>query len=235
MHAFIQHSARHPSTHFDMNPEITNDSLSAMLTTLAARDDVKTVLEVGSGDGSGSTQALLSGLKGKVDCRLACLETRHERFESLKSKVLSLESRPKTFDARLSTSVPVSTWLTVPQIRDFYESHITALNRYTIEEVLAWLAGEIVHARDLPQHGIESIKSEWGVKEFDLVLLDGCPFCGVRDLTEVWGSKIIVLDDVLDIKNFENFADLNRINGEYQLDYVDMDCRNGWAVFVRKQ
>jgi hypothetical protein len=218
-----------------MNPEITNDSLSAMLTTLAARDDVKTVLEVGSGDGSGSTQALIAGLKSKPDARLACLETRSERFESLKSKVLSLESRPKTFDARLSTSVPVSTWMTADQIVDFYQSHITALNRYTIEEVIDWLHGEIMHSRDLPQHGIESIKEEWGVKEFDLVLLDGCPFCGVRDLTEVWGSKIIVLDDVNCIKGYENFHDLQRPSGPYQLDYVDMDCRNGWAVFVRKK
>ena len=201
-----------------------------MLTTLAARDDVKTMLEVGSGDGSGSTQALIAGLKSKVDARLGCLETRPERFRFLFECLIKCQI---SYTARRESSVPVKNWMTAIQVMDFYESHLTALNRFTIEEVMAWLSGEIVHARDLSQHGIESIKTEWGVKEFDLVLLDGCPFCGVEDLKAVIGSKIIVLDDIWCVKNYDNFRDL-QLDPKYQLDYIDMYCRNGWAVFVRK-
>jgi hypothetical protein len=215
-----------------MTPEIINDSLSSMLTQLAARDDVKTLLEVGSGDGSGSTQALISGLKSKADARIGCLETRLDRMNSLSENV---SNRGVKVVCLHSSSVPVSRWMTEIQVRDFYQSHLTALNQFTIEEVIDWRHVEIMQALDLVQNGIEWLKSGWEIQEFDLVLLDGCPFCGVEDLKAVIGSKIIVLDDVNCIKNYENFRDLRLYaKPEYELVHLDMQCRNGWAVFVRK-
>jgi hypothetical protein len=62
------------------------------------------------------------------------------------------------------------------------------------------------------------------------VVLDGCPFCGEADLDAVYGSRIIVLDDTNDIKNYTAFDRL-AMDRTYQFEAGNVDLRNGYAVF----
>jgi hypothetical protein len=208
----------------DFTPEIVNDELAQLITQLAAEREVRTVLEVGSGDGMGSTQALLAGLRNKLDWKMACLETRGERFAQLFRNV------PKTVSCLQASSVPVTKWMRVEQVRKFNSDHLTMLNKYPIAEILKWREGEVEAAKDLPQEGIATIKREFGVEAFDLVVLDGCPFCGEADLDAVYGSRIIVLDDTNDIKNYTAFDRL-AMDRTYQFEAGNVDLRNGYAVF----
>lgn len=209
-----------------MTPEIINDPLSHWLTRLASEPDVRTICEIGSGDGSGSTQALLRGMNKLESCKLACLETRRERFDLLSTVLVK---HPGNLALR-NSSTPVIAWMSKADVAEFYQSTLTMLNRQMIEEVLNWLDEEVSAARDLPQNGIQAVKTLWQIGNFDLVLLDGCPFSGEADLEAVYGSRILVLDDTNCVKNWANY---NRLvdDGRYKLVAEDQSLRNGYAIF----
>ena len=62
-------------------PEIVDDEFYEVIRTLARTATVRTVLEIGSSTGEGSTRAFVEGLsENPVRPRLFCLEVSHPRY-----------------------------------------------------------------------------------------------------------------------------------------------------------
>ncbi len=214
-----------------ISPEVINDELSAWLTTLAARADVHTILEVGSSDGRGSTTALVEGMRQNPnDPSLYCIEMSGTRFNALYERFGKVPSMYFSW----GSAVGLSGYMTEPEVRKFYTEHSTNLNKYPIETVVGWLKHDIEAYHDCPGHHlIEAIKRERAINTFDLVFLDGSAFTGLAELKMVMGSKIIALDDTLDIKHKRSMEHL-RASKDYNLFAANSDLRNGYAIWERK-
>jgi hypothetical protein len=214
-------------------PEVRNDELAGWLTRLATRNDVKTILEVGSSSGEGSTAALAEGLKRNGAANLYCVEFSEVRFKALESRYINNAQ----VHCYRGCSVRRDGFLTPAQVADFYQNHKTNLNRYPLPRVLGWLEQDLdyLDMHVVPMDVIMSIRAAAKVEFFDLAFLDGSAFTGMADLMQVFGASLIVLDDICDIKNHGAYHFLRRADAiRYNLIWENWNVRNGFAVFERK-
>src|SRR4051812_23856592 len=86
-------------------PEIVRDELYELLERLAGDSRIRTVLEIGSSAGQGSTAALVAGVRANPSRpTLFCMELSKVRFEALRN-TYEHEPRVKCLNA---SSVPAS-------------------------------------------------------------------------------------------------------------------------------
>jgi hypothetical protein len=211
-----------------MTPEIVNDELSDLITALIVGHKPLVSVEIGSGGGMGSTQAFLKGLAGQTG-RLFCIEARRERFESLSAVVAK---HPGVTPIH-GSSVRVADYMSVEEVTDFYRGEgIANLTRYPLELVLSWREQEISYTVEnaIRQNVLRELRDREGVP--DLVLVDGSPFTGEAELELIYGAKVIILDDTIDIKNWTGHQALLRDKG-YRLIQENKHLRNGYAAFER--
>lgn len=67
-------------------PEVLDDNFYHSLVHCASRSDVKTILEIGSSSGEGSTDAFVKAIRNRSDSnsvKLFCMEVSQARFEKL--------------------------------------------------------------------------------------------------------------------------------------------------------
>jgi hypothetical protein len=213
-------------------PEIKDDEFYFAIQKLASEQPLQNVLEIGSSAGGGSTEAFVNGLSANPSHpRLFCLEVSRPRFAELAKRYEKLPF-VRAYNA---SSVPISKFMTPEQVGEFYRTRPTQLNQFPLERVLGWLAQDIryVTEANVPQNGIQLIKQDYGITAFDLVLIDGSAFTGSAELDEVIGSRIIMLDDVNDIKCLLAYERL-KCESAYQLAYENLRLRNGFAIFFKK-
>ncbi|MBC6435559.1 hypothetical protein FM036_39695 [Nostoc sp. HG1] len=121
-------------------PEIKNDEFYAAIQKIAKEEDIKTVLEIGSSSGEGSTEAFVTGLRENPNKpTLFCMEVSKNRFAELKNNYKN-ESFVKCYNI---SSISVKSLHDEKEIIDFYHSNHTNLNLYPLERVLGWLRQDI--------------------------------------------------------------------------------------------
>jgi hypothetical protein len=210
--------------------EIKGDALYRWIRDIAAREDIQTMLEIGSSTGDGSTRAFVEGMEAnKRICRLFCTELMADRFDTLQRRYAD---NPAVKCYRVST-VPKSKHATPEEVRAFYA--VTKMPRADLPTILAWLDHELKQMNEpgIPEDGIEHIKRENKIQTFDMVLIDGSEFTGRAELDEVYGARYILLDDINVLKNHYNCHRLVA-DPRYKLIGSDMGLRNGFAVFERR-
>lgn len=213
-------------------PEIKNDQFYKTIYTLSRSLPINTILEIGSSNGQGSTEAFVLGLrKNPHHPSLYCMEVSKTRFEALKNHY---KNDPQVLCYNVS-SVPVTSFPTEKEVEEFYKNTPTNLNCYPLERVLGWLRQDIeyIQSHSVPQNGISIIKKENGIENFDLVLIDGSEFTGVAELNLVYGAKYILLDDINAYKNYINWKRL-LVDPNYELYEENLHLRNGYAIFRLK-
>lgn len=214
-----------------IHPEIKDDKLYYTIERLARKENLKTILEIGSSAGAGSTEAFVAGLRqNRNKPTLFCMEISKPRFAELQKRY---DSAPNVKCYNLS-SIPLEKFPTEQDIRSFYFNTKTALNNYPIERVLGWLRQDIEYMKrtGLCSNGIQKIKEENNIQNFDMVLIDGSEFAGIAELNEIYGAKFILLDDINGFKNYNNYKRLMK-DPYYDLVTEDWELRNGFAVFAR--
>jgi len=212
--------------------EIKNDKFYDSIQRIAKEEDIKSVLEIGSSSGGGSTEAFVLGLrKNPNQPFLFCMEVSRNRFLELQKKYSS-DSFVKCYNF---SSVSTENFSNRSQIIDFYQNTQTNLNHYSLDQVLEWLQEDINYVKNanVDTNGIARIKKENDIQVFDAVLIDGSEFTGVAELREVYGAKYIFLDDINTFKNYENFNQLFK-NSDYTLIEHNLSVRNGYAIFKHK-
>ncbi|MEA5567123.1 glycosyltransferase [Anabaena sp. UHCC 0399] len=211
--------------------EIKNDEFYYTILEIVQREDIKTVLEIGSSSGSGSTEALVKGLRiNPSNPRLFCMEVSNNRFSQL-VKTYKDDWFVKCYNM---SSISLNKFPDKQEIIDFYNSVKTNLNFYNIERILGWLQQDIDYIKNsgVSEEGIQNIKQENEIRFFDFVLIDGSEFTGVAELNEVYGAKYICLDDINTFKNYQNFHRLLK-DSHYTLIRSNLTLRNGYAIFER--
>lgn len=214
-------------------PEIKNDAFYHIIYTLAQNESVKTILEIGSSSGDGSTEAFVSGIsKNQHHPTLFCMEISKTRFAALKNRYGNLPY-VKCYNV---SSVPLESFPQENEVVSFYNNTPTNLHLYGCDNVIGWLRADIEYVKtaDVPQTGIEIIKAENHIKNFDMVLIDGSEFTGMAEFKLIYGAQFILLDDITTFKNYTNYHKLLS-DSNYELLESDTQLRNGYAVFKRKK
>jgi len=214
-------------------PEIKDDEFYFLLGRTAAQQTLQTFLEIGSSSGSGSTEALVTALRARPDrdeVRLFCMEASRERFAQLCARYAG-ERFVKPLNL---SSVSTRQFPSAEEVSRFYHTVPTQLNRYPLSTVLEWLREDIeyVRAAGIDVDGIEMIKQQDRIAQFDFVLIDGSEFTGEREFYAIGGARVIACDDIAAFKCF-NVYQMLRHNSSYRLVAQNPLLRNGYAVFER--
>lgn len=216
-----------------ITPEITADALAARLTYLAALPWVRTVLEVGTGSGAGSTVAMWNGLLAKASgCRLVSIEASAERAEAAAQLLYRHAPEIEIF---VGPAVAAELYESEADVTTFYRNVPCRLQRFPLEEVLAWRADELAYLRArYPNHrGLLPYLINTVHLAPDLVLLDGSEFTGLAELVAVGTPPLLVLDDVESFKHRYTCDLLRHPESNYRLLEHDPNLRNGYAIFAR--
>ena len=212
-------------------PEIKNDAFYSVIYRLAQTESIATILEIGSSSGEGSTEAFIEGMKGNPHRpTLFCMELSKPRFKALQERYAA---NPSVVCYNVS-SVPLQAFPKEEEVLGFMNTVDTTLRDFGPSEVIRWLRQDIDYVKnaDVPQNGIELIKSEQNIAYFDMVLIDGSEFTGQAELEQVYGAKFILLDDIRAFKNYHNYMKLSQ-DPSYKLIEKQTRLRNGYAVFKR--
>ncbi|MCX7593322.1 MAG: FkbM family methyltransferase [Fischerella sp.] len=216
---------------FLIPPEIKNDEFYTIIQRIAREEDIKTVLEIGSSSGEGSTEAFVTGIRQNPHKpTLFCMEVSKTRCAELKKRY-EHDDFVKVYNL---SSVPIESFPHENEVIDFYKNTENNLKNYPLELVLSWLNQDIEYVKNsgLSENGIRKIKQENNIDYFDLVLIDGSEFTGNAELDEIYGAKYICLDDITTFKNYKNHRKLlSDIN--YTLLVQNNFLRNGYSIFKR--
>jgi len=215
-----------------MKGEIINDKFFTYLSHLAERKNTKTILEIGSGSGSGSTQALVAGLRqGRSDQRVFCIEACPNNFAELAQSVSGLTAVRPCFGSSVHPKQIVD-W---KQVAEWYQQNPgNQLSQYGLATVRSWWERENDRDPKVPVSLIETIKDETGLPYFDMVLIDGSEFTGEAEFRQIYGSRWIALDDVGSFKNWKN-REFLMWDEHYALWREDLGLRNGFSIFRLKK
>jgi glycosyltransferase involved in cell wall biosynthesis/Flp pilus assembly protein TadD len=214
-------------------PEIKNDAFYKDIERLSSQEGVSNILEIGSSSGQGSTSAFAAGVKASGNkASVYCMEISEARHRELERRYADNDN----VICYQASSVARNRFPSEQQVIDFYRSTPTALNQYPLEQVLGWLRKDKAYLGQskVQENGIASIKATHGIENFDLVLIDGSEFTGSAELDDVYGAKVIMLDDVNSYKNYDNYHRLKK-DPNYRLEKENWQLRNGYAIFRLKE
>lgn len=203
-------------------PDIVNDELSTYILELQKEYKPKNILDIGAGAGDGATSYMDRR-------RCFALEMDKENYDALNSRYEKNKKVTAVYSPSTSFVVDAD-W-----VWDMYHEHPNWIiwKVIGIDEVLKWRDNTEKKIKSFKDaDGIRAIKKKYKLETFGMVLIDGSPFTAEQELNEVWGSKIIILDDVRDIKNWQNYEKLK--DSDYKLLRYNPLYRNGYAVFVRE-
>jgi len=176
-------------------------------------------LEIGGGTGDGSTQCIFTE-------KLFSIEINPDRIGRHR---MNLEAKGGV--SIYGSAVTRDLWMDKLDILGFYTNKKTNLNQYSLDVVNGWYSECFDMAKEFKTNAIEDIHFDHNV-DFDFVLIDGSPFSGkaeLRCLRPFLADKaIIALDDINDIKNFDNY---HKLKGNVELLWEDWGVRNGAAIF----
>src|SRR4051794_34765285 len=116
-------------------PEIKDNFLSRAIVRLARTAGVRTVLEIGSSSGDGSTEAFVRGMRENPDRpTLFCIEVSKARFEALRARYAG-DAFVKPYNA---SSVPPEAFPDESEVARFYNAHLAGRFRYPLSDFLRW-------------------------------------------------------------------------------------------------
>jgi hypothetical protein len=214
-------------------PEIKNDDFYGALFFLAQHARIKTILEIGSSSGAGSTEALAEGIaRNENRPVLFAVEASKARFKELAGRYAG-RADVKPYNV---SSVGLADFPAEAAVREFFRSRHAGPNVLSEEGAIELLRRDIAYLTEnqIPLDGIARIKADNRIDGFDFVLIDGCEFTGKRELDLVYGAGIIALDDIISFKNFDNHYRLLN-DAAYEVCVMNRFLRNGYSIFMLRK
>jgi hypothetical protein len=182
--------------------------------------DPMNIVEIGTGGGLGSTKCIYDAIidSQKKNCVVYSIEL---NFENYKEAVLN-----------------------IPKIDNFYLIHgyVTDVMRhpstfpsflfrgYTKKDAEGW------YNRDLLDYKLCGNVHHLLPEKIDLLILDGGPFSGMKEFNFLQDRcNYIILDDTMDIKNYEAYKIVLEHPNEYSVIINRPEDRNGFLICRRKK
>ena len=208
------------------NPEIKDDELYFSIIDQVVKVRPVNIIEIGSANGLGSTQAFIEGRKRaniEEDCKIYCYEIDKERYGEL-CENLRLVDNVMCFNGSFTDERMADA-----EVVEFLTKH-SGMNpsQYGVEAVMSWKYDIDKKMEENSETFVPLLKHP------TLALVDGSPFSGLQE-TKILagrGTDVIILDDIVDIKNFDSFGYL-KANG-YELIGENTRLRNGYAIFRKR-
>jgi hypothetical protein len=213
-------------------PEVKNDAFYDAIYRLSSTEDISTILEIGSSSGEGSTSAFVAGIKKNPrHPTLACMEISKRRFTKLRQHYAT-EPQVRCYNV---SSVPLTAFPQTADLAHFYKTAPPEVIQIDLAAASTWLQQDIDYLKEsgVPQQGIELIRKDLGIEQFDMVLIDGSEFTGQAELDRLYGAKFILLDDTRSYKNHTNRARLLK-DPQYTLLEENLSLRNGYSIFKKR-
>jgi predicted O-methyltransferase YrrM len=210
-------------------PEIKYDEFYRAIYRIARQEDVKSVLDIGSSSGEGSTEAFVMSLRETPNqATLFCIEISKDRFTELHNRYTN-DFFVKCYNF---SSVSLESFPNKQEVIDFYNCNRTNLNLYPLERVLSWLNQDVEYLNNsgVDDARIQRSKQENNIDYFDLVLIDGAEFTGTAELNEIYGAKYICLYYIHTFKNYTNHYNLLE-HPNYILISQNTSITNGYSIF----
>lgn len=219
-----------------IEPEIINDELFDQIRYIVYEYNMTTIIEIGSSNGKGSTQAIVSGIKAtglEEKAKVFCIEP-----SKIRCQELAKNHRNNSFIIPYNyCSRELKDYLNEEIIEEFYNNIKTNLNNYSLETVLKWREEEINYIKEkrIPFNGIDAIMAHNDINRFDIAILDGSAFTGMADcLKLIYCADWIILDDINGIKNYFSDNILDGDKASYKLICRNFNLRNGYSVFKKR-
>lgn len=189
-----------------MRGQILLDSdAGKFITKTCSRDDVSTIVEIGTWEGGGSTQCVLQGIKNTsksfftIEC---CLD---------KYKIATKE-KPESKNIHYLFG-------RIIEKEELNEDNLS-------NEEKGWIQNDIKFMSECPN--VLSLLPN----QIDFLILDGGEFSTRSEFLKLKGrAKVIFLDDTKCRKNKLNRSDL-LVDASYKT-IIDSSGRNGWAIFEK--
>jgi hypothetical protein len=214
-------------------PEIEDDEFARAIKTILSSDlSIRTILEIGSSSGEGSTQAIVQTIRRRSNPpKLFCMDISETRYRKLKHYY-----RKYPFvHAYNQSSVPLNEFMRIADIERFLLDEPRLHIPGVLDNLRRWLAQDrdYITRHQIPQNGIRTIMNEHHIDQFDFVLIDGSAFTAPAELRLVYGANYLFLDDINDIKNLANYRHLYA-DPFYELIAQNWFLRAGFAAFKRR-
>jgi hypothetical protein len=186
---------------------------------------LQNILEIGSWDGTGSTQCFIEALKYCPKPRLTCLEVHVDRFADLKRNV-ALYPWVLPFN---ESSISLKSFLH-PTFESVWNSPYNRINS-TPEIVSGWYAQDYERLKNTQIGFLERTH-----ELYDGVLIDGSEFTGYSEFQLLKNrTNVFFLDDYYNaFKTRQVAAELAK-DPEWQIIDGDRFCRQGFAILARKK
>lgn len=218
-----------PEHDFIVFPDKIDHDLYYYIQRLLYDDDsIRTIVDIGSGNGRGSTDAVLTAVGNKAGVLFFCIEPDTQKFTELQQHS---NTRAICYNG---SSVALNDYMSEKGLSLFYEYIPSIINFYSLTTVIGWRHQELndIITHRISESCIDMIKKTYGMTRFDLAILDGSMFVGEPDLDAVYGSTYIVLNYILSPKNHANFKRLLQ-DPAYGLIGCNRIARCGYAIFKR--
>lgn len=216
-------------------PEIeTTDEFGINITEAIKTHGLCINLEIGSHDGTGSTQCIINGIEflresGKWNVSLQCVEQNPFRYIELCKNVVHL-SYVHTYNM---SSIDRASF--VP--RNFDEIWESKFNnhknntQYPRDMVESWYNEDVLKFND-----IGFLNNQFYIyPEYDSVLIDGGEFAGYSEFKLLKDkTRCFFLDDVHKAYKCAQIYDELLHDDQWKLIAENPDVRNGYAIFIRK-
>lgn len=194
-----------------MQGQINKDSnLGKIISFLVKRIDVKTIVEIGTWNGLGSTRCILDNLN-----------TSNQTFYTIESNITMYNqaiSNNKYFYNKNNINFLYG------RIIELQDLDIVKLS-FTENQ---WLDLDRTNYKNCP------FVLDLLPQNIDLLILDGGEFSTFAEFNKLKNrSKIVVLDDCNCRKNKSNLEYL-RSSKNYKKLYEDLNDRNGWSVYIKE-
>lgn len=202
--------------------EITaSDEFGRAIAATIAACRVRSVIEIGSWDGTGSTTVIMHALEGVEGRRLTCVEANPERHAALSRLTASRDWVTTVCSRSVSREA-----MTPKTFEEVWRSPYNRL-RYRQEDVQRWWDEQPAGPGYL-----DTLTDE----TWDAALIDGCEFCGWDDYRLLESRvRVLMLDDVFSAykcAQADDHLDLCR-RGQWSCIWRSAFVRNGASIWVR--
>lgn len=204
----------------------THDEFGQTIINVVRENNLQTILEIGSWDGTGSTQCFIEALKDVEDPKLFCIELRKDRFEQLKTN-----TQQYPWVTCINASTISKNTLIHNNFDEIWNSPFNKIKGSNKETVKTWYDDDMKYITD-KDDGFLDKDSNF----YDGVLIDGGEFSGYSEYKLVKDrTNVLFLDDYYNAFKTNQVARELLKDPEWGVIAGNKHWRNGYAVFRRKK
>lgn len=202
------------------------DESGQTIINVVRNNNLQTILEIGSWDGTGSTQCFIEALKNVKEPKLYCIELRNDRFEELKKNT---QDYPWITCINAST-ISKNTFIH-KSFDEIWNSPFNKIENKNKTVVQSWYDDDMKCISNFETGYLDHDNNF-----YDGVLIDGGEFFGYSEYKLVKDrTNVLFLDDYYNAFKTNQVARELLNDPEWEVIAGNRYWRNGYAVFRRKQ